>query len=681
MKIILFLTIIIAIVNFSVITSAAEDCEYFNEKKICWESSASTTLGWTSPQVTYGEYKIEARDFNWLGSVSIRVTKNDIVKEGILSEGESYIFDFSKGPDFEGVKIVGDKISNMNSFPVNIGTYPSDAQAKISFRLSVPEKKKYPHPGVSITTEGEQKAGSRITAIIKTENSGDSDLVDTQFIILFDDLGLMNEYDFEKGLFIEGAVYVPGMKWENAGIYKLTPITPNIVKNGFYIKVLNFLNNTALLSATYNLSTKNATLIEGESVIFDFPEENEYRSLKIFGKNITGKSAEFILQFPKKNSLKRMIPVISKDSSESVKLSFLLPRSSKKTFLINVKALGKDRQGNLYSASNSKSISLSNTFKIEKKVPNSILGEGLYPGSYYPAGNIGTIRNISYVTIRVENIQNYPVYGVQLIDTIPPGFTLVDDPNQTSLLWNFDIKANDNKEFRYPITARRMGVYDLPKAGLTWNEWGEKNIIESNTPRTQVSGPYVVIERSFNKTNVKPGDTLQVSLSISNTGDIPTKIKVSDIVPENATFLSGKLNFSGFIRSREIAKIVYTLLINESTLEFNAPEITSTNTGFDWYSPVPVKKINVISPSLTLSASSPVKSDMSVIVPDPPPYPPHDRVTGSVKSDLSVIVPDSPPDKGIFESISGQFPWLEDAIAIVTLLFGIFLLIILNRVP
>jgi len=39
---------------------------------------------------------------------------------------------------------------------------------------------------------------------------------------------------------------------------------------------------------------------------------------------------------------------------------------------------------------------------------------------------------------------------------------------------------------------------------------------------------------------------------------------------------------------------------------------------------------------------------------------------------MSVIVPDSPPDKGIFESISGQFPWLEDAIAIVTLLFGIF---------
>ena len=646
--------VVIAIVSLLTIPSTALECEFLNDNKICWESYISTTLNWTSSIVTSGEYQIEARDFNWLGSVSLRVTRNGIAKDGILSEGESFIFDFSTNSTFEGIKIIADKISNKN-LPINIGTYPADPMAKITAKF--PENMK-PSPTVTITTEGTPKAGSKITAFIQIENSGKTDFIDPELIILFDDLVPLNEYDF--GALSEGTVYGPELKWKNSSTYTLTPIFPNTFKNGFYIKILNFSNNMAFLSASYNLSTKYATLMEDNSIVFDFPDENDYKSVKMIGKKINENSVEFMLQFPEKNILKRSYPVISKESDESIKLSFSIPKSSRKKFTITAKALGKDDEGNLYSASNSAAIIMPDTFKIQKTVSDSILGERIYPEYDYIMGNIGTIRNITYVTILVENIQNYPLYGVQLIDTIPPVFKLMEDANRTSfLIWSFDIKANEIKEFTYLLTARKEGIYYLPRAQIIWNEGGEKNLLESNTPGSQASGPYIVMQRSFNKSTVRQDDILQVSLSIINTGKFPTKITVTDIVPENATFISGKQSFSGVIRPGNVAKISYNILIKEGTIEFHEPEITSKNTGFEWYEPVPVMTIPVLSPS---PSSTPVVN------------------TPTIPADVPVIVPDPPPDKGILELISEQFPWLESATAVVMLLFGISLLILLNRV-
>ena len=87
------------------------------------------------------------------------------------------------------------------------------------------------------------------------------------------------------------------------------------------------------------------------------------------------------------------------------------------------------------------------------------------------------------------------------------------------------------------------------------------------------------MERSFNKSNISIGETLSVSLSLTNNGDIPTNILVNDSVPQNATFISGMLSFSGFLRPREKARIAYTVIADDNIIEFKAPEITSKKPG------------------------------------------------------------------------------------------------------
>jgi len=248
-------TLIIAVL-FSVDSAFAEDCEYLNEQKICWDSSASTTLSWTNPRTVSGGYLIEARDFNWLGSISIRVNINGTVKEGVLSEGEYYLFNFSNNSNFNGIKIIADQVSNINSFPSNIGTFPSDPQATISFKISIPDENKKPTLEISISSERETDIDPKITANIITQNPGDSDLLETQVRIIYDGLEVMNEFDLKDNPMYEVTASGPIIKWENVSSYKLTPANPGIIKNGYIIKITNFSDKTAMINTSFNGSIK-----------------------------------------------------------------------------------------------------------------------------------------------------------------------------------------------------------------------------------------------------------------------------------------------------------------------------------------------------------------------------------------------------------------------------------------
>jgi uncharacterized repeat protein (TIGR01451 family) len=643
-------------VLFSIDLAIADDCETLHEQTVCWGSSSSTTLSWTYPRTTSDGYQIEARDFNWQGSILIRVSKNGVVKEGVLSEGESYLFDFSNKSTFDGIKIIADQVSNINSFPPNIGMYPADPLATISFKVSITEENKKPNLQISLSAERESNTDSKITAYINTQNSGESDLLSTQVRVIFDGLEAMNDFDFEKGSMNEITSYGYEIKWENISSYKLTPANHGIIKNGYYINVLNFSNKTALINISYDGSTKSYVLTEDDPVIFSSTLENEYTGIKILGIHISNDSAELILQNPKKNSLKKRYPIILAGGSESIKLRFQMPHSSRKTYTISATADAKDRNGNNYTQSVSTRIYLGNTFKITKVTSNSILGENLYP-KFSGVGDIISIKNITYVTINVDNLAHYPVYNINLKDTISQGFNFTGDLNMTSISWNFDLNVSEHKEFTYAITAKRQGVYILPKAQLTWDEFGEFSRLESNAPKTIVSGPYIVMQRSFNKSNINRGDTLLVSLSITNNGDMPTNILVNDSVPQNATFISGTLSYSGNVRPDQNALIVYAITANDNILEFKGPEMSSINKGFDWYEPLQSEKISGYSPTATS-----IPKVISTIIPA-----------------MVATEPQQTQSTGNVQVVDDMFPLFEGAISIITLLLGFLLILMLRR--
>lgn len=652
MKTKLLLLGILISVLLSIDTASADDCDNFNEQKICWDSGLETTLSWTYPATSLGAYQIEIRDFNWLGSFSIRVSKNGIVKEGLLSEGELYLFNFSGNSEFEGIKVIADKVSNINSFPVNIGTYPSDPQAKISIWLSVKEEKKLPAPELSIVSEKETNVDSVITAYIKTRNSGDFDLLNTKVLIFYDGLDVMNEFDFNDGSFNKVTSLGYEIKWENISSYTLTSLNHVIMRDGYSINVLNFSNGSVQINVSHDGSIKSDKLVDGGSTVFDFARENEYLGIKILGINISNAAASLILQFPVKNSLKRIYTIIPAQSDEIIKLKFMMPPSSRKTYTISATASGKDKEGNNYTNSEKNTISFENTFEVGKFASNSILNDNLYNDSS-EIGNIISIKNTTHVTIFVNNLKDFPVYGVKLTDTILSGFHFKDDANKTSITWIFNMKAKERREFKYELIPQRQGVYILPQADLAWPEWGDDVHLQSNSPKTTVSGPYIIMERSFNRSTIAKGDTLSVTISITNNGDLPEYITINDNVPDNASFISGKLSFSGFLRPMENAQIGYVISVNGNELDFKPPEMRSRNTGYQWYEPLSYKKISGYSPP-------------SIPLP-------------SMVTPVETKIYEKQPDKGIVQLMNEKFPWFEGSVSILSLLAGLFLLIFLNK--
>lgn len=649
-----FYLAVFAAIMLSAQFALAEDCENIRDEKVCWNGGTEITLSWTYARTAIDGYQIEARDFNWLGSVFLRVTHNNTIREGMISEGESFIFDFSNGTSFQGIKIIANQVSNINPMPANTGVYPNDPRAKITIKQQEKEEEKKPELGVSISTTGETKTGSIITAEIEIKNSGTGDISDTDISIYYDGLKLQNEYDARGGYLSEGTFAAPDLLWENISKYRLTPAASTIVRDGFFIEVLNFSNRTIMIRATYNFSSINGTLLEGGSMVFDFSTGEDFRGFKLLGGNFSEDLAELTLQLPKTNVLKRNYPFIYYGNTESVKLSFQIPSSSRKSFTIRVNASGKDSSGKIYNASEQKTILTLETLHITKRVSDSILGPEIYPESYYVVGGIRSKNEVTHVDIRVDNMQSYPVHGV-LVDTIPSSFNFINDTNSTSISWDFDINASDFRVFRYELRARRPGVYNLPNAELYWKEWGEQLQIGSDSPKTTVSGPYLGIDRSLNKSSIRIGDHVSVTLTVINNGDVPTNVTLRETVPINATFLSGSLSFSVFLNPGESANIAYNISAS-GVLDFKPPVLSSKNNGFEWYAPLPQKKIVVLKAG---------EADTSSVT-----------VPSETKTDVTPIE----VQKGILEILNEKLPWLEGAVAMLTLIFAIFILIQLNKI-
>lgn len=645
------LTVIMLSAQFAL----AEDCENIRDEKVCWNGGTEITLSWTYARTAIDGYQIEARDFNWLGSVFLRVTHNNTIREGMISEGESFIFDFSNGTSFQGIKIIANQVSNINPMPANTGVYPNDPRAKITIKQQEKEEEKKPELGVSISTTGETKTGSIITAEIEIKNSGTGDISDTDISIYYDGLKLQNEYDARGGYFSEGTLAAPDLLWENISKYRLTPFASTIVRDGFFIEILNFSNRTIMIRATYNFSSKTGTLLEGGSMIFDFSTGEDFRGFKLLGGNFSEDLAELTLQLPKTNVLKKNYPFIYYGNTESVKLSFQIPSSSRKSFTIRVNSSGKDSSGKIYNASEQKTILTLETLHITKRVSDSILGPEIYPESYYVVGGIRSKNEVTHVDIRVDNMQSHPVHGVRLVDTIPSSFNFINDTNSTSISWDFDINASDFRVFRYELRARRPGVYNLPNAQLYWKEWGEQLQIGSDSPKTTVSGPYLGIDRSLNKSSIRIGDHVSVTLTVINNGDVPTNVTLRETVPINATFLSGSLSFSGFLNPGETANIAYNISAS-GVLDFKPPVLSSKNNGFEWYAPLPQKKVAVLKAG---------EADTSSVT-----------VPSETKTDVTPVE----VQKGILEILNEKLPWLEGAVAMLTLIFAIFILIQLNKI-
>ncbi|MDP3106103.1 MAG: hypothetical protein Q8M95_16040 [Candidatus Methanoperedens sp.] len=222
-----------------------------------------------------------------------------------------------------------------------------------------------------------------------------------------------------------------------------------------------------------------------------------------------------------------------------------------------------------------------------------------------------------YVSIGVTNYQNHEIKGLKLTDS--PGRQLIVD-NQ-SLAWTFDLKPFEAKEFKYRVKALRPGTFRLPPAELTYSDLNRTWSLFSTTPSTEVHGPCVQVYKKPDSPVIPPGSNVTINVTIRNSGDMPSRVKIMDMIPENSTFIGGILYYEGVLAPKDSAIISYNISIEtEGQVQLPAPSMfingrEDTGCGEPLLSKIMVKEPAQPTPVKTISV--PVETPLENLTPPP----------------------------------------------------------------
>ncbi|VVB87876.1 Uncharacterised protein [uncultured archaeon] len=175
-----------------------------------------------------------------------------------------------------------------------------------------------------------------------------------------------------------------------------------------------------------------------------------------------------------------------------------------------------------------------------------------------------------FVSIGVTNYQNYGIKGLRLKDLAGSQFSV----DNQSLDWTFDLKPFESREFKYRVKALRPGTLKHPSAQLLFFDLNRTWSLQSRTPFTEVHGPCIQVFKKPDRPVIFPGGNTTVTVTIRNSGDMPSKVRINDTIPENSTFMDGVMDYEGVLLPRDSAIISYNISIKApGQLELDPPGI------------------------------------------------------------------------------------------------------------
>src|SRR4030067_1554879 len=249
------------------------------------------------------------------------------------------------------------------------------------------------------------------------------------------------------------------------------------------------------------------------------------------------------------------------------------PYPAKLNYTVHAYVKGENNN-NIYYYDDTKIITLLPSIGFQKSVTKeSVLISRKDVESVYPSIDSDEIfrwlqnRDI-FVTLAVTNYKNNEIKNIFLYDTLHRQFIIENN----SLNWTFDLKPGQTKEFTYKIFTDRPGSFTLPSALLTYADLHLTWNLVSNTPSTDVHGPCIQIFKKPDKPVIIKGNNSNITITLRNNGDMPSKVEVNDSIPENSTLLEGQMHYEGIILPKESVVFSYMMSMdNEGQIELPNP--------------------------------------------------------------------------------------------------------------
>lgn len=260
--------------------------------------------------------------------------------------------------------------------------------------------------------------------------------------------------------------------------------------------------------------------------------------------------------------------------NETIKIKLKSPNHPEKfNYTVHVYVKG-EKNNNIYYYDDKKVINLLPSIGLLKSVTkDSLLISRKEVEEIYPSVDSDEISRWLqskgiYVTLGITNYKNSEIKNITLYDTMHRQFTF----ENKSLNWNFDLKPLETKEFTYQIFTNRTGKFSLPSAFLTYSEFNLTWNLVSENPATEVHGPCIQVFKKSEKPVIIKGNNTNITITIRNSGDMPSRVRVNDSIPANSTLLEGQTYFEGSILPRESAEYSYKVIFDyEGQVELKNP--------------------------------------------------------------------------------------------------------------
>ena len=283
-------------------------------------------------------------------------------------------------------------------------------------------------------------------------------------------------------------------------------------------------------------------------------------------------SDELALRGGNPGQLHQVYIELKKGESKSYEVAFLVPEvADQKTYNLSANTKSFDVKDLEYRSTGSLSITVlpkNNYFSFS--ISKSVSKTRIY------------LTDIIMVRLNVANNGAMDMTDIILNDSINPNFELKSD---TSLTWNIPVlKPGEWKDISYSIKPLETNIngFKFPNADAQFKVNNKQYNINSNASTVIVNGPKIIINKTIDKQIANIGDDVTVTVSIKNTGNIPTRIEAKDFIPENLSLVSGSTSLeSTFLELNTPIGFSYIIRINTAE-NIELPEAIANYTGVEY---------------------------------------------------------------------------------------------------
>jgi len=192
------------------------------------------------------------------------------------------------------------------------------------------------------------------------------------------------------------------------------------------------------------------------------------------------------------------------------------------------------------------------------------------------------LKDTIMVRLTIANSGTYDMNDIVLMDDINPNFELKSD---TPLFWNIPVlHPGEWKDIGYSIkpleTSLTGFVIPATTAGFTAN--GRQFNITSDTTTVLVNGPKIIINKTTDKKTANISEDVTVNVTITNIGNIATRVEAKDFLPDSVSLVSGSTSLeSTFLELNTPVGFSYIIRLN-TWEDIELPAAVANYTGVEY---------------------------------------------------------------------------------------------------